>query len=384
MKKELQLYIHIPFCKSKCQYCDFLSFSSDAEEIERYVTMLMREIEREETEGYIVTSVFFGGGTPSLLDGQYIRDILDVCRRKYSFTDDAEITLEANPGTLDFEKLSYYKKAGINRLSMGLQSANNEELKQLGRIHTWEEFHSGYELARTCGFTNINVDMMSALPGQTVASWQHSLQQVLQLQPEHISAYSLIIEEGTPFYERYAKDDEKRIAGEANTDLPSEEAEREMYYLTQRLLKEFGYDRYEVSNYAKPGYECRHNIGYWRRREYRGFGLGASSLMAERRFQVTEKMADYLKGDFRHLSEEVLDRQAQMEEMMFLGLRLGDGVSEDTFSEKFGCTFDRVYGKVCDKLKRDGLLEKKENCWRLTEKGMDLSNYVFAQFLIDG
>ena len=298
--KELELYLHIPFCVKKCNYCDFLSAPAEEETRAAYVDALLEEIRGfEDPEDYEVVTVFFGGGTPSILPGQEIFRIMEALREKFSFRKGAEITLEANPGTVDKEKLSCYKKAGINRLSFGLQSADAEELKKLGRIHTWEKFLESFQLAREAGFSNINVDLMSALPGQTKESWEKTLRQVLALQPEHISAYSLIIEEGTPFYQLYEKDVERRDAGEEPELLPSEEEERAMYEATGRILKEQGYLHYEISNYAKPGRECRHNLGYWQRRDYLGFGLGASTLLNPVRYKNAGSRSLSWRGFFQ-------------------------------------------------------------------------------------
>ena len=297
--KELELYLHIPFCVKKCNYCDFLSAPAEEKTRAAYVDTLIREIEGfEEPEDYEVVTVFFGGGTPSILPGEAILRLMEALRKKFHFREEAEITLEANPGTVDEKKLSFYKKAGINRLSFGLQSTDAEELKKLGRIHTWEKFLESFELARKAGFSNINVDLMSALPGQTVESWEKTLKQVIALNPEHVSAYSLIIEEGTPFYQLYEKDAEKRDAGEEPELLPSEEEERAMYELTGSVLKENGYLHYEISNYAKPGRECRHNLGYWQRKDYLGFGLGASTLLNPVRYKNTEDLCDLSRRRF--------------------------------------------------------------------------------------
>lgn len=376
----LELYIHIPFCVRKCAYCDFLSFPAEREERRAYADALAREIRTAE-EGGIVPTIFFGGGTPSLLSGETILRIMDEIQNKFRVEKDAEITLEANPGTLTEEKLAAWKKAGINRLSLGLQSAVNEELRLLGRIHTWEDFQKSYSMARDAGFENINIDLMSALPGQSSRTWRETLQKVVALNPEHLSAYSLIIEEGTPFYDRYAEDVRKREKGLACSLLPSEEEERQMYDDTERILKEAGYHRYEISNYAKEGYECRHNCGYWRRVNYRGFGLGASSLIDEVRFRNTSEIRQYLNGHAGREEEEVLSVQAQMEEFLFLGLRLMQGVSIKEFEKKFSCSFEKVYGEVTGKLVKEGLLVKSDEWVRLTSKGIDISNYVFSEFL---
>lgn len=381
--KELELYLHIPFCVKKCNYCDFLSAPAGEETRAAYVDALLEEIRGfDEPEDYEVVTVFFGGGTPSILPGQAIFRIMEALREKFSFRKEAEITLEANPGTVDKEKLSFYKKAGINRLSFGLQSADAEELKKLGRIHTWEKFLESFQLAREAGFSNINVDLMSALPGQTKESWEKTLRQVLALQPEHISAYSLIIEEGTPFYQLYEKDVERRDAGEEPELIPSEEEERAMYEATGRILKEQGYLHYEISNYAKPGCECRHNLGYWQRRDYLGFGLGASTLLNPVRYKNTEDLEAYLGGDFSKKEFFVLTKDNQIEETMFLGLRVLEGVSKEHFREQFSCELRVVYRKELEKLEQEGLLEEEGDFVRLTSRGIDLSNPVLAEFLL--
>nr|WP_330423200.1 radical SAM family heme chaperone HemW [Blautia sp. OF03-15BH] len=381
--KELELYLHIPFCVKKCNYCDFLSAPAGEETRAAYVDTLLEEIRGfDEPEDYEVVTVFFGGGTPSILPGQAILRIMEALREKFSFRKGAEITLEANPGTVDKEKLSFYKKAGINRLSFGLQSADAEELKKLGRIHTWEKFLESFQLAREAGFSNINVDLMSALPGQTKESWEKTLRQVLALQPEHISAYSLIIEEGTPFYQLYEKDVERRDAGEEPELIPSEEEERAMYEATGRILKEQGYLHYEISNYAKPGRECCHNLGYWQRRDYLGFGLGASTLLNPVRYKNTEDLEAYLGGDFSKKEFFVLTKDNQIEETMFLGLRVLEGVSKEQFREQFSCELRVVYRKELEKLEKEGLLEEEGDFVRLTSRGIDLSNPVLAEFLL--
>lgn len=380
--REMELYIHIPFCRKKCNYCDFLSFPAGQETMDVYVQMLIKEIREAEKREEKVTSVFLGGGTPSILSGQQMHGILDTCREKFSFSKEAEITLEANPGTLDQGKLKALRQAGINRLSLGLQSAHNGELRELGRIHTWEDFLESYHMARKAGFRNINVDLMSALPAQTPESFRDTLKQVTALEPEHISAYSLIIEEGTPFYEKYACDERDRQKDGECAQLPSEEEERSMYADTARILRQAGYRRYEISNYAREGFECRHNCGYWTRKSYRGFGLGAASLMDETRYHGTEDLQEYLRGSFPRLDQERLSLQARMEETMFLGLRLTRGVSIKEFNIQFGCSIWDVYGKVSAKLTREGLLQEREGWLSLTEKGIDVSNYVLSEFLL--
>ena len=383
--KSLELYVHIPFCVRKCEYCDFLSAPAGADTQQEYVRNLLLEIEQKGVRctDYEVTTIFFGGGTPSILKAGWIADILDAIHRNFKVRKDAELTIECNPGTLTFEKLSIYKSAGINRISVGLQSASDAELRELGRIHTYEDFLKSYDLIRKKGFSNVNIDLMAALPGQTLKSYEQTLRRVLALKPEHISAYSLIIEEGTPFYEKYEADELLREKGEKPQMLPSEETERLMYERTKELLLAHGYERYEISNYARRGYACRHNIGYWRRENYLGFGLGSASLLENERFHNTTDLTDYLGGDYLAYEQEKLDKKSQMEEFMFLGLRMTDGISTECFRQTFGLTVELVYGPVLEQQIADQLLRKEDGRIFLTERGLDVSNYVMAQFLLD-
>ena len=383
--KSLELYVHIPFCVRKCEYCDFLSAPAGADTQQEYVRNLLLEIEQKGVRctDYEVITIFFGGGTPSILKAGWIADILNAIHRDFKVRKDAEITIECNPGTLTFEKLSIYKSAGINRISVGLQSASDAELRELGRIHTYEDFLKSYDLIRKKGFSNVNIDLMAALPGQTLKSYEQTLRRVLALKPEHISAYSLIIEEGTPFYEKYEADELLREKGEKPQMLPSEETERLMYERTKELLLAHGYERYEISNYARRGYACRHNIGYWRRENYLGFGLGSASLLENERFHNTTDLSDYLGGDYLAYEQEKLDKKSQMEEFMFLGLRMTDGISTECFRQTFGLTVELVYGPVLEQQIADQLLRKEDGRIFLTERGLDVSNYVMAQFLLD-
>lgn len=385
MKRELELYIHIPFCVRKCAYCDFLSAPASQDTMLQYLEALLREIQAFPcAEEYEVSTVFFGGGTPSVFPAEWIGRIMKTLRDKFQIKSEegaCEITIECNPGTADFEKLQSWRRLGINRLSLGLQSADDQELKCLGRIHTWEDFLVTYQEARRAGFGNINVDLMSALPGQTSESWGRTLSKVLELKPEHISAYSLIVEEGTPFFERYSEDVRRREAGEACCILPSEDEEREMYEMTERRLLQEGMYRYEISNYAKPGYECRHNCGYWRRTEYAGFGLGAASLLKNVRIHNPEELVSYIKGDFSGREREELTAADQMAEFMFLGLRLTEGVWEKEFLSAFGVRIDQIYGDQIKKLISLGLLGREAGRVFLTERGRDLANPVMAEFL---
>lgn len=383
--KSLELYVHIPFCVRKCEYCDFLSAPAGTDTQQEYVRNLLLEIEQKGVRctDYEVTTIFFGGGTPSILKAGWIADILDAIHRNFKVRKDAEITIECNPGTLTFEKLSIYKSAGINRISVGLQSASDAELRELGRVHTYEDFLKSYDLIRKKGFSNVNIDLMAALPGQTLKSYEQTLRRVLALKPEHISAYSLIIEEGTPFYEKYEADELLREKGEKPQILPSEETERLMYERTKELLLAHGYERYEISNYARKGYACRHNVGYWRRENYLGFGLGSASLLENERFHNTTDLTDYLGGDYLAYEQEKLDKKSQMEEFMFLGLRMTEGISTECFRQTFGLTVELVYGPVLEQQIADQLLRKEDGRIFLTERGLDVSNYVMAQFLLD-
>ena len=382
--KELELYLHIPFCERKCAYCDFLSAPADLPVRISYIKKLQEEIAYYglEFEEYQVSSIFLGGGTPTILEGYQLAAILETVKKYFRLVADAEITVECNPGTLTAGKAEKLVQAGFNRLSMGLQSADDRELQLLGRIHNFAQFLESYDLARKAGFENINVDLMSALPGQTLKSWQNTLQKVTALRPEHISAYSLIIEEGTPFYERFAEDERIREEGGHPKLLPEEDVERQMYELTETFLHTKGYERYEISNYAKPGSECRHNCGYWTRKDYLGLGLGASSLVGHQRFQNTSDLKEYLEQEYHHIHTETLDKKSEMEEFMFLGLRLMTGISRQQFEKTFQVTLDSVYGEVLRKLKSEQLIEEVAGYVRLTEHGIDVSNYVLSEFLL--
>lgn len=379
-KKELMIYVHIPFCAKKCAYCDFLSGPANKQEISDYVKALTDEIGTygEIAKDYEVTSVFFGGGTPSLLLEEQIQEIMKALKSVFIFTKDAEVSIECNPGTVTKEKLLTYLKIGFNRLSFGLQSTDNEELRLLGRIHTFEQFLENYHIAREVGFSNINIDLMSALPNQTVKSYGITLDKIIALKPEHISAYSLIIEEGTPFYDKYEDN---------QSALPSEAEDREMYHMTKAILKEAGYERYEISNYAKPGYACRHNIGYWKRKEYIGIGLGASSFFNKKRYHLEEDLKKYILAEKRYnsLCKDVhtLTKKEEMEEFMFLGLRMTEGIDCKQFHEEFGVSFEQVYGDIFETMADKGLLIQKDNKIALTEQGIDVSNSILSEFLLE-
>lgn len=404
MKKELELYIHIPFCVKKCDYCDFLSFPASEATQEEYTNALLQEIRYYGTQmtDYEVVTIYFGGGTPSWLATEWMLEILDVIGDCFAIRRDAEVTMECNPGTVTYDKLKEYYRNGINRLSIGLQSTENSELELLGRIHTYEQFLKTYEMARNAGFANINIDLMSGIPHQNLELFAKSLLRVIRLQPEHISVYSLIIEEGTPFYSRYKFDVVMQQAGLKTEHLPSEDEVFRIMKATQQLLEKHGYKRYEISNYAKTGYESRHNIGYWERAEYLGMGLGAASLVDETRFTNTKDIHTYMKnaaeikeqmfineedrsrsvfGCNLHMEANKLTRHEAMEEYMFLGLRKIDGISREEFQRQFGTPIDGVYGQVIHKLRQEGLLEQRGGRVYLTDRGLDVSNYAMAQFL---
>lgn len=382
----MELYIHIPFCVKKCDYCDFLSFAADEQTQKSYVAALQKELAfyGAKYKDRRITTIFIGGGTPSWLKEDYMQAIMETVYHYFSVEQDAEITIECNPGTITEHKFEVYRRIGINRLSIGLQSVHNEELKILGRIHTFEQFLKTYDMARKHGFSNINIDLMSSLPGQTPEIFCDSLYQVLKLKPEHISAYSLIIEKGTPFYELYRFDAVKQAAGMQTESLPTEEEEYRTTKMTQHILKEAGYHWYEISNFAKPGYECRHNIGYWKRVDYLGVGLGASSLIDNVRYSNTRDLYTYLSvpADSLHETAEQITRNEQMEEFMFLGLRMRDGFYRDEFTQAFGIPIEAVYGDALNHLQQEELLLKREGRIYLTDKGMDLNNYVVAQFML--
>lgn len=398
-KEELSLYIHIPFCVRKCGYCDFLSAPADEKARDRYVQALLMEIERyqgTETADRKIKTLYIGGGTPSILSVNQLDCIIQKIKCTFNFCDDIEASMEMNPGTASKEKCRALYQMGINRLSIGLQSTNDKELNTLGRIHSYEDFLNTYTWCREAGFQNINVDLMAALPYQTVESYTTGLRKIIRLAPEHISAYSLILEEGTPFYQKY---------NSGCYPLPDEEQERLMYRETEQILAQAGYERYEISNYAKKGYACRHNLVYWQGGDYLGLGLGSSSYMDGVRFHNTTDFDIYVNQGAYVEDREELSVQAKMEEFMFLGLRVMAGVSGTEFEKRFGKIMEDVYGDVLRKHEEEGLLrierrearkeDRKEasaaepangktNIERvmLTAKGVDVSNYVFADFLL--
>ena len=372
------LYIHIPFCRQKCLYCDFPSFAGKEGMMQAYVDALTAEI-KSRGKGYSqkkVISVFFGGGTPTALPIPMLKQLMQAVYESWDIAEDAEITTEANPGTLDREMANALKKMGFNRLSMGVQAWQNRLLQDLGRIHTIEGFLENYHAVREAGFANVNVDLMFALPKQTMTDWQETVKNIIALQPEHISAYSLMIEEGTPFFDRY----EKGLLEPA-----SEKLDREMYHWAVDYLAEMGYEQYEISNFAKKGRQSRHNRIYWQAEEYLGMGLGSHSYMEGTRFHNTYDLQAYIKakGDASLLKEEVevITETDALAEFMFLGLRLTEGVSFDRFRARFGRELYEIYGTQVRELVEAGLLAEDAKGIRLTRRGIDVSNVVFEKFL---
>jgi len=398
MKRNLSLYIHIPFCVQKCLYCDFLSFDDVlyAKQLQ-YLDALRTEMKlyAPYADRYSVKTIFIGGGTPSTVDESLIEGLLSQVRSVFRVDRFAEITIEANPGTLKYTDLLAYQSYGINRLSIGLQSADDEMLKMLGRIHNFDQFVAGYTSARRAGFRNINVDVMSGIPGQDMHSYVDTLTRVMEYRPEHISAYSLQVEEGTKLAE------DENLLGM----LPEEETDRRMYAMTKKILRTNGYERYEFSNYCQPGYECRHNIVYWTGGEYIGFGLGASSLFKGERFSNLRNLEQYLElmgeaaklmtpeQDAIRLYDAVAERlrrdqsamyvDRRMEEFMFLGLRMIRGVSRMEFKERFNRDMFDIYGAVINRYVDDGFLRLEEDRVALTDAGIDVSNIILADFILE-
>ena len=377
---ETGIYIHVPFCVKKCAYCDFLSFPGDADAEGLYVSALIREIRASAgaLKGREITTCYMGGGTPSSLSARYLRSIFDAVFDSFDIARGAEVTIEMNPGTVNPQLLTAVYPY-VNRVSLGAQSFIDSELMSLGRIHRASDIEKSVSLIREYGIGNINLDLMYGIPGQTPASFRRSIGEAVSLAPEHISAYSLIVEEGTPFY---------KMNELGKLDLPDEEAEREMDADAGRLLAEAGYERYEISNYARPGFESRHNSNCWRRMDYLGVGLGASALLDHTRWKNTDVMEEYLEKSARppELMRDVtrLDKRAEIEEFMFLGLRMRSGVSAADFREAFGVEMKDIYGEVITGLVGEGLLsfEDEKRC-ALTGRGRDVSNKVLAEFLFE-
>ena len=376
-KAELGIYIHIPFCVKKCYYCDFISFTNQNENIETYIKAVLKELDEYDLNKYNVTTIYIGGGTPSAISSAYIVNILEKIKEKIKNNKtkrkDIETTIEVNPGTVTKEKLQDYKNAGVNRLSIGLQTTNNKLLKIIGRIHTYEEFLETYKLAGEVGFKNINVDLMIGLPSQTIQDLKDSLSKVIKLQPKHISTYYLILEENTIL--------EKLVESE-KVILPDEDKERQMYWYVKNTLELNGYKHYEISNFAKEGYESKHNLNCWEQKQYIGLGLAASSYINNERYSNVIDMKKYLNGSGKIIEEKQSIEDAE-KEYMLLGLRKIDGVSIAKFKEKFACNPLFLFRKELNKLVRDKLIIVDGDSIKLTKKGLDFANLVWEEF-VDG
>lgn len=384
MLNELGIYIHIPFCKQKCYYCDFVSYSNKCNEVKEYIESLKKEIKEFDFSNYKVTSIYIGGGTPSYIDSIYIVEILSELKEKLKCNliefKDIEITIEVNPGTVDTKKLNDYKKLGINRLSIGLQSTKNDILKKIGRIHTYQEFLEIYKLARKTGFKNINIDLMIGIPGQKIGDLKNTLQDIIKLEPEHISVYSLIIEENTPI---------EKMLENGEIKLPDEDLERNMYWYVKNTLELNGYNHYEISNFAKLGKESRHNLNCWNQEEYIGFGVAAHSYLNDIRFSNTINVEEYIQHIENNRKEEniQIEENQSLEdkknEFMMLGFRKIQGVDIARFKEKFIDNPIFLYREKLNKLVEEGLIEVDLNHIKLTNKGIDLANLVFEEFVDD-
>lgn len=376
MKRELGLYLHIPFCVRKCAYCDFNSCAAEGQDMDGYTACLVKEIIQagQAAEDAYLDSIFLGGGTPSVLSNKNLERITDAVRRSFLISGDVEFTMECNPGTVSFRDMKAYREFGINRLSMGVQSLSDETLKRIGRIHTVNDFFDAYAAAKAAGFTNLNFDLMFSLPFQSLKDWQYTLEKILLFEPSHLSAYALQLEEGTPLYEQ-----RERLR------FPSEEEDRAMYQAAKEMLKEAGYRHYEISNFAQPGWESRHNLKYWELKEYLGLGLGASSFYGGRRFENPASLQDYIQSvqdnpPFRERGTQE-DKAALEGEFMFLGLRMLDGPDDTRFQALFQESFFTVYQRAIETHLENGLLERTHQGVRLTERGLDLANTVMCDFV---
>lgn len=374
--KEIGIYIHIPFCIKKCEYCDFVSYCNKKEYVPQYINALKKEIKNNINKEYKITTIYIGGGTPSSIEENYIADIIETIKLNMNDEDlknfeNIEVTIEVNPGTVNKEKLQVYKKIGINRLSIGLQETHNELLKSIGRIHTYEEFIKTYNLARKIGFNNINVDLMIALPNQTIQDIKENLEKITKLNPEHISVYSLILEEGTPFYNKY---------NENKIKLPDEELERNMYWYVKNTLENNGYMHYEISNFSKKGFESKHNMNCWNQEEYLGFGVAAHSYNNKIRYSNTNSIEEYIKGSNKIIHEEQTLEDMQ-KEYMLLGLRKIEGINIQKFKNKFAQNPIFIFKEQLNKLVDEELIIVDGNEIKLTNKGLDLANIVWEEFI---
>ena len=377
--EELGIYIHIPFCKQKCFYCDFCSFANKNEMQEKYVETVINEIKNiTHKEKYTVTTIYFGGGTPSILNPEYIKNILQEIKSSFKILDDAEITIEINPGTVNEEKLKRYKEYGINRLSIGLQSANDKILKNIGRIHDYKQFEETFFFARKCGFKNINVDLMIGLPTQAIEDVKQTLEKIIQKNPEHISVYSLIIEEGTTI---------EKLINENKLQLPDEETERIMYWTVVNKLKENGYNQYEISNFSKKTYESKHNTNCWKQKQYIGLGTSAHSYLNKKRYSNTNNIEEYIKNiQESNISKNITIHEEQteestMNEYMLLGLRMIQGININEFKQKFKTDPTIKYKEILEKLQKENLIQITKTSIKLTKQGIDFGNIVWEEFI---
>ena len=387
MKKELGIYIHIPFCKQKCYYCDFVSFPDKINLQEKYIEALIKELKSYNLEEYDVTTIYIGGGTPSYISSDLIKKVLENLKGKIKNNktkwEDIEITIEVNPGTVNKEKLEEYKKQGINRLSIGLQTTNDILLKKIGRIHTYKEFLDTYNLARNIGFENINVDLIIGLPEETISDVKKDLENIIKINPEHISVYSLIVEEGTKI---------ENLLNENKITLPDEESERRMYWFVKNTLELNGYNHYEISNFAKENMESKHNINCWEQKEYIGLGIASHSYVENIRYGNTSNLEKYIENkDFVNEQEletkkiriidEVQSKEDIKKEYMMLGLRKVKGVKISKFKEKFGENPIYIFRNELEKLVRENLIVVDGDNIYLSNKGLDLANLVFEEFI---
>ena len=375
----LGLYIHVPFCAQKCYYCDFNSFKIEEKNQKRdYLISIEREMElyKEEFKNKEFTSIFLGGGTPSILTSDELTILVKSIYKNFNIKKDAEITMECNPGTLNKEKLVTIKSLGINRLSMGLQVTQDHHLKYIGRIHTYEQFEKNYKDAIDIGINNINVDLMYSLPNQSFDEWKETLDKIIKLNPSHISAYSLILEEGTKFYAMYMNKE---------FELNDEEVDINIYKYTIDTLNKNGYHQYEISNYAKEGYECKHYIIYWKCEKYLGLGPGASGYINDYRYSNICDVEEYnscLNDNKKPIEEKnILSKKDEIEEFIFMGLRMNEGINLDKFYEKFNVNFNQKYKNILEKLKNLNLIIEQDNNIMLTQKGKEISNTVFIEFI---
>ena len=377
--KEIGVYIHIPFCKQKCYYCDFISYSNKENCMEKYINALKKEMENfTKNNEFRVSTVYIGGGTPSYIDSKYIGEVLEILKRKNVLQDAREITIEVNPGTVTEQKLREYKRFGINRLSIGLQSTENRLLKEIGRIHNYDEFLNTYKLARKVGFKNINVDLMIGLPTQAVEDVKQTLEKIIQKNPEHISVYSLIIEEGTII---------EKLINENKLQLPDEETERIMYWTVVNELKENGYNQYEISNFSKKTYESKHNTNCWKQKQYIGLGTSAHSYLNKKRYSNTNNIEEYIKIiQENNISKNITIHEEQteestMNEYMLLGLRMIQGININEFKQKFKIDPTIKYKEILEKLQKENLIQITKTSIKLTKQGINFGNIVWEEFI---